>query len=317
MDRFGDMLAFARVVEAKTFTAAADRLGWSKSVVSRRIADLEDRLGVRLLNRSTRRLSLTEPGRAYYERCSSILSQIEETEAAVSSLNLEPRGLLRINAPLSFTLRYLSGAIGDYLRQYPDVSVDLVLNDRVVDVIDEGFDLAIRIGSLQDSALIARRIAPCRHLLCASPDYLRAHGTPRRPEDLAAHDVYIYSLRSQPDQLRFRGPDGRIETVRIGGRLRSNNGDVLVQVACQGLGIVAKPTFLLAEAVASGRLVRVLPDYTTETQEAVHAVYPHNRHLSAKVRAFVDFLAARFGPEPPWDRTIAEALASPQLAAAG
>ena len=305
MDRFGDMLAFARVVEAKTFTAAADRLGWSKSVVSRRIADLEDRLGVRLLNRSTRRLSLTEPGRSYYERCTSILNQIEETEAAVSSLNLEPRGQLRVNAPLSFTLRHLSCQLAEFLRRYPDVSIDLVLNDRMVDLIDEGYDVAVRIGVLQDSALIARRLAPLRRIFCASPAYLRTQGTPATPDDLSGQDVHLYSNSPQPDLVRMRRKDdGTFAPVRLSGRLRANNGDVLTQVAADGLGIVLSPTFLVSQEITSGRLVPVLTEFEIEDQGAVHAVYPHNRHLSAKVRAFVDFLAQQFGPEPPWDQQI-------------
>ncbi|MCA8906390.1 MAG: LysR family transcriptional regulator [Rhodospirillaceae bacterium] len=298
------MLAFTRVVEAKTFTAAADRLGWSKSVVSRRIAELEDRLGVRLLNRSTRRLSLTEPGRAYYDRCASILSQIEETEAAVSSLNMEPRGLLRINAPHSFTLRHLSGVFAQFLQRYPEVSIDLALNDRVVDLIDEGFDVAVRIGVLQDSVLISRRLAPLRRVLCASPDYLARHGVPATPDALADHEVHVYTNAAQPGQVRIRRPDGRMATVRLNGRLRANNGDLLVQVAAQGVGIVLSPTFLVAGDIESGALIQVLADHEVEDQGAIYAVYPHNRHLSAKVRALVDFLAGRFCPDPPWDRLI-------------
>ena len=307
MDKLGDMLAFVRVVESKTFTAAADRLGWSKSVVSRRISELEDRLGVRLLNRSTRRLSLTEPGQAYYERCSRILSEIDETEESITRLNVEPRGLLRLNAPVSFAVRHLSGPIAEYMLRYPQVSLDLVLNDRLVDVIDEGFDLALRIGSLADSSLIARRLAVSRSVVCASPRYLADRELPAGPEDLTGHDCYFYSNLAQPDQRRFRDRQGRYQTVRLKGRFRVNNGDVLEHIAIAGLGIVILPTFIVADALADGRLVRVLPDHLLD-EAAVHAIYPHNRHLSAKVRAFVSLLVDRFTPDPPWDRPILHLL---------
>ena len=303
MDTLGDMTAFVRVVEARTFTAAAQRLGWSKSVVSRRLAELEERLGARLLNRSTRRLSLTEAGRAYYDRCVRILADIEETEASVASLHAEPRGQLSINAPMSFGMLHLPSAIAEFMASYPEVGVDLVLNDRFVDLIDEGYDLALRIGTLADSALYARKLAACRRVLAASPDYLARHGEPRHPGDLAHHECLVYSMNSNADIWRLTGPDGQQINARIAGRLSANNGDVLRDVAVAGGGIVLSPTFLICDQLADGSLVPVLTSYGP-SDIPLHAVYPHNRHLSAKVRAFVDFLAARFAPDPPWEQAI-------------
>lgn len=297
------MAAFVRVVEAKTFTAAAERLGWSKSVVSRRLSDLEERLGVRLLNRSTRRLSLTEAGQAYYERCTRILADVEETEEAVASLQTEPRGQLRVNAPMTFGIRHLAPAITAFMEAHPRVDVDLVLNDRFVDLIDEGFDLALRIGTLADSMLVARKLAVCRRVACASPAYIAAHGAPEAPGDLADHDCLIYTNSASPDLWRFVARDGTESAVRVKGRLRVNNGDALRECAAAGLGIVQLPSFIVADTVAEGRLQPVLCDWRL-ADTAVHAVYPHNRYLSTKVRAFVDFLAGRFGPEPYWDAPL-------------
>ena len=329
MDTLGDMTAFVRVVEARTFTAAAQRLGWSKSVVSRRLAELEERLGARLLNRSTRRLSLTEAGRAYYDRCVRILADIEETEASVASLHAEPRGQLSINAPMSFGMLHLPSAIAEFMASYPEVGVDLVLNDRFVDLveegvdlairltlndrfvdlIDEGYDLALRIGTLADSALYARKLAACRRVLAASPDYLARHGEPRHPGDLAHHECLVYSMNSNADIWRLTGPDGQQINARIAGRLSANNGDVLRDVAVAGGGIVLSPTFLICDQLADGSLVPVLTSYGP-SDIPLHAVYPHNRHLSAKVRAFVDFLAARFAPDPPWEQAIRDRAAA-------
>jgi DNA-binding transcriptional LysR family regulator len=303
MDKLGDMAAFVRVVEARTFTQAAERLGWSKSVVSRRIAELEERLDVRLLNRSTRRLSLTEAGQAFYERCARILADVDETEQAVSSLHAAPRGLLRVNAPMTFGMLHLAPAISAFLERYPEMEIDLALNDRFVDLIDEGFDLALRIGDLPDSSLVARKLAPCRRVICAGPDYLSRRGEPRDPAALAGYDALLYSNLANAETWRLTDRAGREHTVRVKSRLRVNNGDVLREAAAAGLGLALLPTFIVADAIADGRLKPVLCDYRPPPT-AVHAVYPHNRHLSTKVRAFVDFLAERFGPPPYWDEPL-------------
>ncbi len=299
MDRLDDMLAFIKVVDTRSFTAAAERLNLSKSVVSRRIAELENRLGARLLNRTTRKLSLTEVGQAYYERCSRILTDLEEAEQAVADLHAAPRGRLRVNAPVSFGMQHLAPAIAEFLARYTSIEIEMDLNDRYVDLIDEGYDLAVRIGRLRDSSLIAKRLAPARRVVCASPAYLEQHGTPATPEELINHNCLIYTNVPAAEQWQFRVGE-EMRTVRVSGSLRANNGDLLHAAAVAGVGIVVLPTFMVGQALSSGALKTLLLDcYTSESN--VYAVYPQNRHLSPKVRAFVDFLADRFGPRPYWD----------------
>lgn len=302
MDRLDDMTAFVKVVECKSFTLAADRLGISKSVVSRRMSELENRLGVRLLNRTTRRLGLTEVGQAFYDRCVRILADVEEAEHAASKLHGAPRGTLKVNAPLSFGLQHLTPALTGFLECYPELRIDMDLNDRYVDLIEEGFDLAIRIGRLRDSSLIARRLAPSRQAVVASPAYFARHGRPASPEDLTAHNCLVYTNVPLAEQWQFR-IDAEVRSVRVGGTLRVNNGEVLRDAAIAGLGLAILPTFICGADIAAGRLDVALQDCTV-SQSAVHAVYPHSRHLSPKVRAFVDFLAARFGPVPYWDEAL-------------
>jgi Transcriptional regulator len=299
MDRLDDMLAFIKVVDTKSFTAAADRLNLSKSVVSRRIAELENRLGARLLNRTTRKLSLTEVGQAYYERCTRIIADLEEAEQAVADLHAAPRGRLRLNAPVSFGFQHLAPAVADFLARYPSIEIEMDLNDRYVDLIDEGYDLAIRIGRLRDSSLIAKRLAPARRVVCASPAYLEKHGTPATPEELANHNCLIYTNVPTAEQWQFRVGEEMV-SVRVSGSMRSNNGDLLCASAVAGVGIVVLPTFLCGNALSSGKLKCLLLDFGM-SESNVYAVYPQNRHLSPKVRAFVDFLAERFGPRPYWD----------------
>ncbi len=306
MDRLDDMLAFIKVVDTKSFTAAADRLNLSKSVVSRRIGELENRLGARLLNRTTRKLSLTEVGQAYYERCSRILADLEEAEQAVADLHAAPRGRLRVNAPVSFGVRHLAPAVAEFLNRYPLIEVDLELNDRFVDLVDEGYDLAIRIGRLRDSSLIARRLAPARAVVCASPAYLERHGTPQTPEDLSNHRCLIYTNLPTPEIWHFK-VDGEVRGVRVSGPMRGNNGDLLRDAAIAGVGIVLSPTFLCGDALSSGALRAFLSDCMI-AEASVNAVYPQNRHLSPKVRVFVDFLVQRFGQRPYWDCALLETL---------
>jgi DNA-binding transcriptional LysR family regulator len=255
-------------------------------------------LGARLLNRNTRRLSLTEIGAVVHQRYVRILEEIEEVERDAGALQTNPRGTLRITAPVSFGIPYLAPAIVDYMARYPEVSIDMVLNDRTVDLIEEGFDVAVRIGHLADSTLIARRIAPIRFALCAAPAYLRTHGEPRRPADLTQHNCLEFAYRQTGAEWHFVGPDGA--AVRVTGRLKVNNPQVLHAAALNGDGIEFDPTFIVGPAIAAGRLRVLLPDYTpTETELSL--VYPPGRQLSAKVRSFVDFLAARFAGEPEWD----------------
>jgi len=301
IDGIGDMITFARVVEARSFSEAARRLGLSKSAVSKQVARLENRLGARLLNRTTRRISPTEVGAALYERCSRIAAEVEEAEEAVMRLHAAPRGVLRVNAPMSFGHLHLAPAIAPFLERYPEVRIDLSLTDRFVDVIDEGFDVVIRIARLENSSLIARKLAPARRIVCASPDYVRRHGSPETPADLIRHDCILYANHSTQSEWCFEDPSGRRHTVRVDGRLRIDNGDAGRAMLLGGGGVALMPTFLVGADVQAGRLVHLLPEYE-DVFGGIYALYPHSRHLSPKVRAFIDHLGESFGPEPYWDR---------------
>jgi DNA-binding transcriptional LysR family regulator len=289
MDRLAAMEAFARVAETGSFSAAARLLRLSKSQVSRQVGQLEAELGVRLLQRTTRSLSLTEAGRGYYDRVAQILAQVEEAELSVSRLQTAPRGRLRVSAPISFSILRLAPALPEFHALYPEILIDLSLNDRIVDLLDGEFDMAIRVGRLADSSLIARRLAPLTRFVCASPAYLAAHGAPLRPADLKGHAVLCYSNADRLEEWRFIG-----ESVAVKGALCANNGDLLRSAALAGMGIADLPDFLVGEDVAAGRLVSLLDGFIAQ-DGAVHAVYPHSRHLSPKVRVFIDFLAERWG----------------------
>ncbi len=302
-DELDAMALFARVVEAGGFSQAARELSQSKSSVSKRVARLEDRLGVRLLNRTTRRLSLTEAGEAFYAGCRRMLSEAEAAEETVTYLTAAPRGTLRVNAPMSFGQWHLAPALADFLQRCPEVSVELVLDDREVNLVQEGFDVGIRIRELADSSLVARRLTHARRLLCAAPAYLETHGRPKRPEDLAGHACLLYSYISDPAVWTFRGRQGR-RRVRVAGRLKANNGEALREAAVAGFGIAYLPTFIVGDAVRAGRLTCLLAEWTREAGAPIHAIYPAGRNLSPKVRVFVDFLAERFRPEPYWDRDL-------------
>lgn len=296
------MLAFVRVVDAHSFSGAARLLGLTRSAVSRQIAALEDGLGVRLLNRTTRQLSTTEAGAVYYEHCVRILAEAAAAERAVMDLDEAPRGLLRINAPMSFGQGHLGAAVAEFMSRHPALRVELILDDRVVDLVADGFDVAVRIAELPPSTLVARKLAVNRRVLCASPAYLAAAGTPARPQDLTRHRCLAYTYLATGNDWRFRGEDGPL-TVRIDGAFAANNGDVLRQVALAGGGIMLSPTFIVGDDLRAGRLVPILADYV-DADTGIYAVYPQTRHLSPKVRALIDFLAARFGPKPYWDEGI-------------
>jgi len=299
LDSLAGMAVFAKVVEARSFTAAAAELGMSKSAVSKQITRLEDRLGARLLNRTTRRLSLTETGAAFYDRCARVVAEAQQAELAVTHLQSEPRGTLRVNAPMTFGHLHIAPAIPDFLARYPELRVDMTMNDRFVDLIDEGFDVAIRIAQLTDSSLIARRLAPDRRILCGSPAYFAKHGEPRTPDDFARHNCLSYAYVSDTDQWQFIDGEGT-RSIPVRGNLRANNGDAIRQALLASLGVAILPSFMVGADVQAGRLKEVLSDYLPN-RASVYAVYPHSRHLTAKVRVFVDFLADRFGPNPYWD----------------
>jgi DNA-binding transcriptional LysR family regulator len=303
LDHLAAMAVFARVVEAGSFSGAAESLGLSKSAVSKHVARLEERLAVRLLNRTTRRLSLTEAGTAVYEPCRQLVADADAAEAAVSHLASAPRGRLRINVPMSFGQRHVAPALPDFMARYPELTVDLQLNDRTVDLVEEGYDMAVRIGELPDSSLLARRLAPLNRVVAAAPGYLDRAGRPAHPRELRQHTCLLYSYLSSGREWRFRGPDGEVR-VPVGGPLEANNGDALLAAAREGAGLVMLPTFLAGDDVRAGALEPVLTDWTREPGGAVSAVFPPGRKLSPKVRVFVDFLAERFGPYPAWDRDL-------------
>ncbi len=309
MEDLSAMAVFARVVEMESFSGAARALGLSKSAVSKRVGRLEDRMGLRLLNRTTRRLSLTEAGAAFYEGCRRVVAEAEAAERAVTRLASAPRGRLKVNAPMSFGVRHLAPALPDFMARYPELNVDLTLNDRVVDLVEEGFDVAVRIARLADTSLIARRLAPNRLVLCAAPSYLESHGAPRAVEDLKGHECLLYSYQISGDTWILRGPGGANglggeQRVRVAGRLRANNGDALLAAALGGLGIAFMPSFICAEDLRAGRLARLLPGWRDAADSMIAAVYPASRNLSPKVRVFVDFLAERFGGTPYWDEGL-------------
>jgi DNA-binding transcriptional LysR family regulator len=290
MDRLTAMQVFTKVVELGSFAKAAERLGLSTSACSRQIADLEAHLDTRLLNRTTRRLSLTEPGRAFHDRCVQLIADLEEAELSARAGRERPRGTLRVTCSVNFGLRYVSPLVGPFLQQHPDVRIDVSLSDRMVDIVEEGFDLAIRIGESRSTSVIARKLGETRLIACAAPAYLKKHGTPKTPEQLGDHDCMLYEYMNPRNEWRFTGEDGREHKVRVAGSVQANNGDMLADAAAQGLGVCCEPDFIVADYLASGRLKRILPGYAAPVT-AIHAVYPSRRHLSAKVRAFVDVLA--------------------------
>ena len=303
MDQLEEMRTFVAVVESGSITGAAERLGIAKSAVSRRLADLEERLSVQLFRRTTRTLNITDTGASFYERCLRILADVEEAELAVSQEHGTVRGRLRVAVPLSFGLGHLGPAIDEFLGAHPQVEFDLDLNDRQVDLLTEGFDLAVRIADLQDSTLIARRLAPVRHVVCASPAYLAEHGTPRSAPELAGHACLVYANAPTPGFWEYVDPAGRPGRVQVKARLQANNGDCLRQAAEDGHGIVMGPSFILYQSIEGRRLIPVLTDHRWPALYA-YAVYPRTRHLSRRVRAFVDFLAERFAGLPYWDRCL-------------
>lgn len=291
MNALEDMQIFVSTVEAGSFTAASDKLGLSKQFVSRRVMALEERLGVRLINRTTRRLAITEVGRAYFERAVKIIEDVADAERAVSSQGAVPRGTLRVTAPMSFGTLHLGGVLPRFLRQHPQVHIELDLNDRFVDLIAEGYDMAVRIGALADSSLVARPLAAVRTVTCCSPAYLHGRRAPRTPAELSDHDCVLYG-HGKGVEWRFE-VEGRPVTALVAGCLRVNNGEVARDAALAGLGIARLPTFIVGDALRDGRLVTIL-DAFEPAPAAVYAVYPHHRQSFLAIRAFIDFLRDAF-----------------------
>ena len=306
MDRFKDMAVFVAVAEAGSFTAAADRLDVAKSAVSRRVSALEARLGVQLIRRTTRRLSLTDSGIAFYERSARILADLDEAESALAQSHGELRGQLRVALPLSFGLHHMHAPICDFASRHPAIDFDLDLNDRRVDLIEEGMDLAVRIGHLRDSSLIARKLFDARTVVCAAPAYLARFGTPRSPAELGDHRCLVYSNLAEPQRWAYADADGQRHTVDVGRGMRVSSGDFICRAAAAGLGIAMQPTFIAHEAIRSGDLVPLLTDLQWPVTPG-YAVYPPTRHLSFRVRAFIDYLVEHFSGTTAWDRDCGEA----------
>lgn len=299
MDRVTAMQVFVRVVEAGSFVRAAEQMGLSTTATSRQIADLEAYLGGRLLNRTTRSLSLTDAGRAYYQRCLLLLDELDEAEAQVRQQSAAASGLLRLTAPMSFGAERLAGLLAGFRMRHPQVDIEVSLSDRLVDLVEEGFDLALRITAQLDPSLIARRLCAVKIVCCAAPAYLARAGTPHTLQDLTRHDCLIYTNSPRSNEWFFTGPNG-VERIALKGGWRANNGNILRVAALEGEGIICQPTFLVGEDLRCKRLVQVLPDYRLPDL-AMYVVYPSRRHLSAKVRALVDYLQERLGDPPPWD----------------
>lgn len=299
MDKLEAMNAFAKVVALGSFAEAGRALGLTRSAVSKAVMELEQLLGARLLDRTTRRVSATGAGLAYYESCVDILARVEETEMQVSRLHDEPKGVLKVNAPVSFGVLHLGPLVAEFMASYPDLKIELTLNDRFIDPIEEGVDITIRIGVLADSSLIARRLAPARRVLVAAPQYLKQHGPPERPEDLEKHRCLNYGHTTMLQRWQLTR-DGEVQSLAINSILCSNNGDVLRAAALAGQGITKLPTFLVGPDIKAGRLIIVLPSYPP-TELGLFAVYAPNRYLAAKTRLLIDFLALRFGERPSWN----------------
>ena len=302
MDKLDAMNAFTKVVACGSYAEAARGLGVTRSAVSKAVMEIEHALGARLLDRTTRRVTPTEAGLAYYERCLAIIAQVEETEIQISRLHDEPRGVLKINAPMSFGILYLGPAVADFMALYPDLRVEMTLNDRFIDPLEEGVDVTVRIGALTDSTLIARRLAPARRALVAAPSYIERHGTPEAPAGLAAHRCLTYGHAAATQRWQLTH-GGATLSVQAGSCLCSNNGEVLRAAAARGIGIANLPTFLVGPDIRAGRLVTVLPDYPP-AELGIFALYAPNRYLAAKTRVFIDFLAGRFGGAPEWDEFL-------------
>ena len=299
MDRFLEMQTFNAVVDAGSFVKAAEALHMSKAAVSRYVVDIETRLGVRLLHRTTRRLSLTEEGQVFYGRSKEILADLAEAEDEITSRSDAASGLLRINAPFTFGILHLAPLWGAFMALHPKVTLDVTLADRLVDLVDEGYDVAIRIATLESSTLVSKRLATTRMVLCASPKYLARRGTPQHPSELARHSVISYSYWSTKDEWRFEGPKGPV-SIKTDPCMHTNSGDTCRAAALADQGVILQPTFLVDKNLADGSLIELMPQYRS-LELGIYAVYPTRKHVSTKVRALIEFLAAHFaGQKSLW-----------------
>jgi DNA-binding transcriptional LysR family regulator len=299
IDHASEMAAFVRVVDSKGFSAAAPSLGLTPSAVSKLVTRLERRLGVRLLQRTTRALHLTEDGEVFYAAAQRIVAEIETLENQIAGQSGNPHGVLRVTTSLAFSSHQLTPVLPEFLTRHPLIELDLLPTDRVIDMVEEGVDIAIRIGRLADTSFMARKIGEDKRLICAAPAYLARHGTPRRPADLARHNCIVSRERAYLNRWPFR-IDGQVSEIEVAGRIAVNEGEMQMQLALQGIGIVRLTRLTMARAIRDGALVRLLDDYSADEPVGIHAVYPHRRHLAPKVPAFVNFLIEKFTP-PPWE----------------
>jgi DNA-binding transcriptional LysR family regulator len=298
MDKFQEMQAFVAVVDNGSFVRAAEALHTSKAGISRQVADLEQRLGTRLLNRTTRKLSVTGEGQLFYQRCTDLLDGLKEAESELSLRSAEPSGHLRVSAPVTFGISYLAPLWGQFLQQHPKISMEVTLSDRTVDLVEDGFDLAVRIARAPHPTFIARKLASTKMVLCASPAYLERHGIPEHPHDIAGHNVISYTYWSSKDEWEFAHPGGKIEIVKTRPRLHANSGDTCVAAALQDQGIVLQPDFLVYEALREGKLEQVLKEYRV-ADLGIYAVYSSRRQMPLKLRSLIDFLVEAF-QQPAW-----------------
>jgi DNA-binding transcriptional LysR family regulator len=299
IDHASEMAAFVKVVDSKGFSAAAPALGLSPSAVSKLVTRLETRLGVRLLQRTTRALHLTEEGEAFYAAARRIVGDIEALENQITGERGTPHGLLKVTTSLAFATHQLAPVLSEFLARHPAVQLELLPTDRVIDMVEEGVDIAIRIGRLADTSFMARKIGEDKRLICAAPDYLARHGTPRQPEDLMRHACIVSRERPHLNRWEFR-QGGEVREIEVSGRVAVNEGEAQMQFALQGVGIVRLTRLTVAQAIREGRLVSLLDDFSADQPVPIHAVYPHRRHLAPKVPAFVNFLIEKFTP-PPWE----------------
>ena len=304
MDRFTSMAVFVAAAEEGSLIGAARRFGLSASMAGKHVSAIEADLGIRLMQRSTRQLSLTDAGRAYYTRCKRILEEVDDANREASDAQQVVRGALRVAVPLTFGAMHLGGVLARYLEQHPAVAVEVMLSDRYVDLLSEGIDVAIRIGRLLDSDLVARRLAPCRMVFCASPDFLNRYGTPRNVEELRRAPRLAFSEAVSAGDWMLMDPEDQSHLIDGPVRMAANNTQMLVAAALAGAGVAYGPTFVFGERIAAGDLIALLPDHRT-SELAIHALYPSARNISLKVRRLIDHLIASFGADPPWDRASA------------
>ncbi|WP_099826892.1 LysR family transcriptional regulator [Oceaniglobus indicus] len=301
MDQTTRIGIFVEVVQQQSFAGAARRLGMTSSAVSKQVQNLEQHLRVKLLNRTTRHVAVTEEGAIYFERAKRALGDLREAEEEIHALKAHPRGPLRVSLPQSLGVKYLTGCAARFARAYPHVALDVSLNDRFIDPVNDGYDVVVRIGSLADSSLMTRRLASCPFMLCASAGYIDRHGLPETPGDLAAHDVLAYSGNGAAHEWRYRTPAGQVGRVSLGGSLRSDSGDMLCRAALEGIGIAILPVFYVADHLQAGRLQHLLPDHLTWPERDIHVLFRPNRYQPARLRLFVDHLV-KTASDFPWER---------------